>query len=296
MNVHDFEELIISLDEINRGFIVKDFIGFLNWDSPVGALLLPYTGHHSAFCQLVKRNPQTYKHCLGCSNVSNWLCSRKQTPFIGTCYLGLSEYTIPLLIDNNCIGSIAIGAYCDNPADACRRIVLLAQTYNMDESLLLSSFETCSNNRPTANSEAVFRFFAQYLATYFKGLHCNAVSPEGKDSIFTSVIEQILHYIFLHYTNPGINVEEIALACGYSPSTISHVFKRQMKTNIRTYINRLRIVLAKKELRGGNSVALTAMECGFNDSNYFSTVFTSIVGIPPSQYARQRAQTITSAK
>ena len=56
--------------------------------------------------------------------------------------------------------------------------------------------------------------------------------------------------------------------------------------NLRTYINQLRINVAKGLLKHGYSVSASAYASGFNDANYFCTVFRSIVGMSPSRFAR----------
>ena len=79
---------------------------------------------------------------------------------------------------------------------------------------------------------------------------------------------------------------QIAAACNYSESHISHVFSQRMHMNLRTYINQLRINVAKGMLKHGCSVSTAAYASGFNDANYFCTVFHAMVGMSPSRFAR----------
>ena len=117
------ENFLFELERINKSFVVKDFVGFLNWEPTVGALLLPYTGHHALFCQTVKCDPALYHRCVVCSNYSSRLCVRRREPFWSTCYLGVSEYTVPLLIANYCVGSISVGTYNQNEEASRLRLV-----------------------------------------------------------------------------------------------------------------------------------------------------------------------------
>ncbi len=290
MHLRDIERLVISLEKVNSNFIIKDFTGFLNWDSPIGAVLLPHTGHHSVFCQMLKKDPQAYQKCVVCSRASNRMCAKNKVPFVGECYLGMSEYTIPLVVKQECVGSLSVGSYCSDVQKAGQRLHKLASELGLDEEALGNAFDMCCHDVPTDNTKAVFHFFADVLSHYFEDLQHEGSKNVAGTVRFDSALERVLRYIALHYTDPGISMKGIAVACGYSESTISHIFNRQMKMNIRTYINHLRVVLAKKELQNGNSAVITAMICGFNDSNYFSAVFTSIVGIPPSQYAKNERQ------
>lgn len=103
-------------------------------------------------------------------------------------------------------------------------------------------------------------------------------------------LDVIRNYIVDHYTDPNISVKTIAKNCHYSVSYVSHTFSNNMRVNIRTYINQLRIVLAKHELTMGNTVTATAAICGFNDTNYFSSIFRAVVGVPPSRWAQHEME------
>ena len=124
----------------------------------------------------------------------------------------------------------------------------------------------------------VFTTFKQFDVVYLLTQQAGAKTGSGFHTILT--------YIRNNYTDPGISVSSIAKACNYSRSFVSHTFSRYMKMNLRTYINQMRVILAKHELQSGSSVALTAMVCGFSDANYFTTIFRQVVGVSASQYAR----------
>ncbi len=288
MNKYEaFDRLITSLENICGRFVIKDFVGFLNWEPTLAALLLPYTGHHSAFCQSIKQNAGIYSRCVTCSTVHQRLCQKKRVPFFSSCYLGISEYSVPIVIDDLCIGSISVGNFCLDREDASRRLQREAARQSVSAEMLNQLFDSSvTSGAPSEEGCAVFQFVATFLAEEFRPYAHRAKLREGAKKAADSGFELIQTYIFNNYTSPTINVASIAEACNYSQSYVSHTFRRKMKTNVRTYINQLRIVLAKHELASGSSVSYTAMICGFNDPNYFCNVFRSLVGIPPSQYAR----------
>ena len=56
---------------------------------------------------------------------------------------------------------------------------------------------------------------------------------------------------------------------------------------ISEYITFIRIINAEKLLlEGDDSITSVAQKCGFNDPNYFSTVFKKIKGITPLKFAK----------
>ena len=89
--------LLSRLEKLNRIIIIKDFVGFLSWNTSLGGILVPHVGHHCAFCTAMKQNEQAYACCVTCSKVHQWLCQRKGEPFIRDCQFGLSEYSVPIL-------------------------------------------------------------------------------------------------------------------------------------------------------------------------------------------------------
>ena len=55
---------------------------------------------------------------------------------------------------------------------------------------------------------------------------------------------------------------------------------------ITSILSQLRINVAKGMLKHGCSVSTAAYASGFNDANYFCTVFHAMVGMSPSRFAR----------
>ncbi len=282
-----FDRLMTSLEAIRGSFVIKDFVGFLNWEPSLSTLLLPYTGHHYAFCQSVKQSPTLYACCAICSNAHQRRCCQGKVPFTGTCFLGISEYAVPLMIDDLCIGSLSMGNFCVDKNDAMRRLEKQASRLFLPEDALIHQFETSVISKPPSQEScASYQFAATFLCEEYRPYVQKIQSSHEKINTVPDGFEAIQNYIFNNYTSPTISTADIAEACHYSQSYVSHTFSRHMKTNIRTYINQLRIVLAKRELARGSSVSYTAMICGFNDANYFSNIFHDMVGVAPSQYAK----------
>lgn len=282
-----FAPLLSTLDRLCNGFVVKDFAGFLNWESNIGALLLPYTGHHSEFCASVKQNADVYANCARCSRVHERLCKRSFQPFSKPCHLGLEEYSVPIVINGSCIGSISAGLYCPDPARTAERVETLCNQFGFDQPAMTQHLNrSIFASGPSEASKAAVNFMAAYLSELLSPYFDRTMESREIMSAADVGFIDIQNCIYRRFTNSNISVATIARDCNYSPSYVSHIFSQRMGINLRTYINQLRIVLAKHELTNGRNVSMTAMVCGFNDANYFSRVFQELVGIPPSLYAR----------
>ena len=284
--------LLVSMEQINCTIVVKDFVGFLTWEPALGAVLLPYVGHHASFCLAVKQNSEGYKACVQCSHIYEWFCNRLKAPFFKPCFLGVSEYTVPIFIDDLCIGALSAGLYCQDQELTQQRTLNLAQRCGMNISELQAALNrSIVAPAPGEEAQAVFRYIAMFIGEVFRPFAHKAKERQAGHNTIDAAFDNILHYIFDHYRESTLSVASIAHACNYSESHVSHTFASRMNMNIRPYINQLRILMAKHELVRGCSILETAGKCGFNDANYFCNVFRAQVGIAPSTYARHARKT-----
>ena len=85
-----------------------------------------------------------------------------------------------------------------------------------------------------------------------------------------------------------ITLADLANFCHCSESYLSRIFKRRTGVNINVYINKVRMELAKNSLvLTDASIADIALSVGFSEPNYFSRVFTKIIGVSPTEYRKR---------
>lgn len=97
-----------------------------------------------------------------------------------------------------------------------------------------------------------------------------------------SMVRSTLVYLQEHYKEK-LSVENVADACHFSKSYLSHTFKEITGISIIGYINLLRCHNARTLILGGGQIAEAATECGFADLSYFTRVFKKTLGILPSE-------------
>lgn len=78
-----------------------------------------------------------------------------------------------------------------------------------------------------------------------------------------------------------LSVTELAKLCNMSNINLQKTFSKYAGVGIMEYFNRAKMQKAIELLRQGLSVKETAMQVGFHDQNYFSTVFKRITGRTP---------------
>lgn len=95
-------------------------------------------------------------------------------------------------------------------------------------------------------------------------------------------ITDLFKYIHENYCS-HITVESIAEELGYSRGYISTIFCNYTGVRFNTYVNRLRILSAKKELdkNDGRRVLDIAFACGFDSANTFYRAYKKQFGKPP---------------
>ena len=85
-----------------------------------------------------------------------------------------------------------------------------------------------------------------------------------------------------------LTLNELAIRCGMSTSSIKKIFRKYAGTGVMSYFNELKIKRAIQLLDEGKSIGQTASLLGFSDQNYFSTVFKRVMKQPPSVYQKQK--------
>ncbi len=97
---------------------------------------------------------------------------------------------------------------------------------------------------------------------------------------------RIKEYIDAHYLE-DLKLPDIAAVLHINPYYLSHTFKALTGVSPMSYIIRRRIDEAQNLLLTTNlSITAIAMECGYNNSNYFQSVFKNLVGTTPGKYRK----------
>lgn len=105
-----------------------------------------------------------------------------------------------------------------------------------------------------------------------------------KDIKHTDAIYKALQYIHEHYAR-RITLEAVASEVYLSPAYFSKIFKREVGSSFKSYLNQIRIEKSKILLRDRNIQLIdVAGMVGYEDQSYFTKVFKKFAETSPGKY------------
>ena len=98
------------------------------------------------------------------------------------------------------------------------------------------------------------------------------------------IYQKAIALIGERYSDPMLNVSEVADSLSISLAYLSKIFKRYHRMNISDYISHIRVEVAKRLLEKGEQIQEIADKCGFGSLRTFMRVFRKLEGVTPGQY------------
>ena len=273
---------------------IKDFCGFVAINKELDEALRPFLAHTNSFCMYMKSDQNHYRICLSMIRRMYHKCERTGYTYFGMCHAGLGEYVVPIFDGEVLIGSINAGFFQNQPYKTHHRICRACAQKPALDPALAEQFYHQSIHTPdldVTHMICALELLAEYLGQTYHLLrstqpHSDTVGRYHNSSEDT-ILAHALEYIRTHYSS-RITVSELSEFCHCSDSYLSRIFKRRTGVNINVYVNKVRMEHAKNPLCLSNeNISEIAASVGFDDPNYFSRVFTQIIGISPTEFRKR---------
>ena len=252
--------------------------------------LLHYNYHHCAVCREVKSSATCWKRCVERQpKISEKV---KNGPFIGTCFAGVTEAVFPIWdVHGECVGFMCVSGYTADRQQSMERAMSVCAKYGLPQDRLREAVEQLDDQLPDltlltsqiAPAQTMLR-----MLFYFSNI------TEHKQE-FSSAREK-LYYEILNYANgnfrsPTFSLKDVCRHFSISYSYASHLFAEFNALSFARYVRSIRIEAAKRYLEHTTlPIIFTSAECGFSDSNYFSSTFKKETGMTPSEYRDKYAR------
>ncbi len=111
------------------------------------------------------------------------------------------------------------------------------------------------------------------------------LSEEHRLTVFNPIFTDAVEYIKNHCFDADLDINKVCENCGIGRTTLQKLFLNNYGISPKQYILKLRMDKALKLLAEEHlTIAETALLCGFNDEKYFSRLFRSKFGCPPSRF------------
>jgi len=228
--------------------------------------------HRGPYCEFAKNNGHLRQCMLAKDRADGKALGGK--PFASVCPLGLWDFVQPVFFRGKPLGVFFLGSL--------RTGKTLPPVHGR-------VYRGPAIPAATATLRRTLQQWAQYLkeiALLIVAEWIRAGHPLTKQKPLEFYRDVTNLYIQNHY-HEHVRLEDLARQLHLHPFYLGKIIRRACGRNFRTLLMEYRINKAGILLRaGGKTITQVAYASGFNDSNYFSTVFRRATGQSPRCYCK----------
>lgn len=227
-----------------------------------------HTGH---YCEFVKRSGGQ-PLCSANKEVSKALARRRMRPFSGECRFGLWDAAFPVDWNGSVMGIIYIGGFRSG-----RDLAAVQGRRYSGPSIPVITEEL---ERRILHYGSLLAANVSLVLDHWHR-HGNGLGKKRSADFYADALKLFIEAQY----HRDVHLADFARDVRLHPNYASQIVAKCAGTNFRTYLQHYRIERAKTMLASQSlSVTEVAFRCGFNDSNYFSTVFRRFTSVTPTEY------------
>ena len=243
--------------------------------------LVSYPEARAPFCQLIRQDATARLACRHCDEQACQIALKKRGTHSYRCHAGLTEAIAPLYLNDLLIGYLFFGHIFSYPSYEIgwAAIEPLCTAYQVD----LAALKKACTAQPLIAKDYIVSasHIVKAIASYVCLERMVMLKPEDLPL-------QINTYIETHLTEP-ITAKTLCEHFQLGKTSLYQLAHQAYGMGIAEHIRTLRIKKAQVLLMDAPDLPISeiAYACGFNDYNYFITVFKRLTGYTPKQFRLQ---------
>lgn len=246
--------------------------------------LVAYPAPVAPYCALIRKSPEGLKACMDCDRQACQAAAAKKKTHIYRCHAGLAEAVTPLYGNNMLLGFLLFGHVFPyaNQEEGWQEISRRCASLPVDRSGLREALRQAVPVREEYVRSAAHILHA--VASYLILEHMAAL----KEDLLEVRLDT---YIADHYTE-ALDAPRLAQALGIGKTQLYALTKKLYHQGLAARIRTLRMEKAKSLLRAQRDMPLAeiAWQCGYQDYNYFFTVFKRETGFTPRGWRNRQEE------
>jgi AraC-like DNA-binding protein/ligand-binding sensor protein len=253
--------------------------------SPDGVKQHRIPDRRSEFCDKMISCPAGYEHCFRCDQESFHKAAAQRRPFSYRCHAGLTEFVIPLCIEDEAICYLMGGQVLDKSPTrahwANTRKKLLAE--GVDPRPLAE----CFKNLPVleASREANLLLLMELVGNYIAQGQYDLVAVR-QDQAQRAV--QLARAFISNHAGEPLKLETVAGAIHVSRRSLTRFLKQETGRSFVDLLQESRVRRACREMEDADKqCAAIAFAAGFGSIHQFNRVFKKWMGMPPLQWRQK---------
>lgn len=232
--------------------------------------------HHGPYCEFAKLSGNQPK-CMEHKRTTLEQARLTKKAFGAPCPFGLWDYVYPVFIDNEMIGAIYLGSVRLNELQIIHGKVYKGPSIQKLDKSIQDRLAYYGEFLGTACNLIIRNWLADG----------NHLSKHRTPDFYKQTVET---YLSAGY-HTDMHLPDLARRLNVHPDYLGKIIKRLFGMSFRKLLTEYRIEKSCVLLAlGSQSVTHIAYSCGFNDSNYFSTVFRNHKGMTPFAYKQAKSK------
>jgi len=263
--------------------------------SPSGNIRIPLGDPPTRipFCTALRKHPTGERLCEQCDRDHVRQARAKRCSLRYHCHIGMTEFIVPILLDNEIIAFLIAGQIMDmkpTEEDWIRTQTVLADR-GLNIRHLREAYFKISVIHPGIQRDimAQLELFGNYVANAQDQIL--QVESHGRPFL----VQKAQSYIKKNFSET-ISLIDVAAAAGTSIRNLSRVFIRETGMTVLDFIHHVRILHAQEQLQTTNKSCLQiALESGFGTVQQFNRIFKKTTRTTPSMWRRSRNEDCTES-